>query len=132
MKCSLAPVCLPEEARLASMLSELPPETREVKQLILLPADDDRRTLHVLTHGARIGRKGDRLEIGVRIPMMPKGVEHLRAQLLSRRQGGRSLDPYSLLHPRQLTQVADSRPKRSHFSVGNRRVRRSVPPLVPR
>jgi CRISPR-associated protein Cas1 len=65
VKCSLAPVCLPEEARLASMLSELPPETREVRQLKLFPADDDRRTLHVLTHGARIGRKGDRLEISV-------------------------------------------------------------------
>jgi CRISPR-associated protein Cas1 len=65
VKCSLAPVCLPEEARLASMLSELPPEAREVRQLSLFPADDDRRTLHVLTQGARIGRKGDRLEVSV-------------------------------------------------------------------
>jgi len=65
VKCSLAPVCLPEEARLASMLSELPPATSEVRQLKLFPADDDRRTLHVLTHGARIGRKGDRLEVSV-------------------------------------------------------------------
>jgi CRISP-associated protein Cas1 len=66
VKCSLAPVCLPEEARLAAMLSELPPETREIRQLNLFPADDDRRTLHVLTQGARIGRKGDRLEISVK------------------------------------------------------------------
>jgi CRISPR-associated protein Cas1 len=65
VKCSLAPVCLPEEARLASMLSELPPPTPEVRQLKLFPADDDRRTLHVLSHGARIGRKGDRLEVSV-------------------------------------------------------------------
>jgi CRISPR-associated protein Cas1 len=65
VKCSLAPVCLPEEARLASMLSELPPVTREVRQLSLFPADADRRTLHVLTQGARIGRKGDRLEVSV-------------------------------------------------------------------
>jgi CRISP-associated protein Cas1 len=65
VKCSLAPVCLPEEARLASMLSELPPATSELRQLKLFPADDDRRTLHVLTHGARIGRKGDRLEVSV-------------------------------------------------------------------
>ena len=64
VKCSLAPVCLPEEARLASMLSELP-ATTELKQLKLFPADDDRRTLHVLTQGARIGRKGDRLEVSV-------------------------------------------------------------------
>lgn len=65
MKCSLAPVCLPEEARLASMLSELPPGTSEVRQLKLVPADHDRCTLHVLSHGARIGRKGDRLEVSV-------------------------------------------------------------------
>jgi CRISPR-associated protein Cas4 len=65
VKCSLAPVCLPEEARLSLLLSELPPATSEVRQLKLFPADDDRRTLHVLTHGARIGRKGDRLEVSV-------------------------------------------------------------------
>jgi CRISPR-associated protein Cas1 len=65
VKCSLAPVCLPEEARLASVLTELPPENRELRQLNLFPADDDRRTLHVLTQGARIGRKGDRLEVSV-------------------------------------------------------------------
>jgi CRISPR-associated protein Cas1 len=65
VKCSLAPVCLPEEARLALVLSDLPPATSEVRQLKLFPADDDRRTLHVLTHGARIGRKGDRLEVSV-------------------------------------------------------------------
>jgi CRISP-associated protein Cas1 len=65
VKCSLAPVCLPEEARLALMLSELPPEAAEHKQLNLFPADDDRRTLHVLTQGARIGRKGDRVEVSV-------------------------------------------------------------------
>jgi len=65
VKCSLAPVCLPEEARLALMLSELPPKAREVRQLNLFPADDDRRTLHVLSQGARLGRKGDRLEVSV-------------------------------------------------------------------
>jgi len=47
------------------MLSDLPPATSEVRQLKLFPADDDRRTLHVLSHGARIGRKGDRLEVSV-------------------------------------------------------------------
>jgi CRISPR-associated protein Cas4 len=65
VKCSLAPVCLPEEGRLASMLSDLPREASELKQLNLFPADDDRRTLHVLTQGARIGRKGDRVEVSV-------------------------------------------------------------------
>lgn len=65
VKCSLAPVCLPEEGRLAAILSELPSEAYKLGQLHLFPADDDRRTLHVLSQGARIGRKGDRLEVAV-------------------------------------------------------------------
>src|SRR3989442_9925298 len=62
VKCSLAPVCLPEEARLASLLSNPPRPELERPQLKLFPADDDRRTLHVVTQGARVGRRGDRLE----------------------------------------------------------------------
>ncbi|MCP9495683.1 MAG: type I-MYXAN CRISPR-associated endonuclease Cas1 [Pyrinomonadaceae bacterium MAG19_C2-C3] len=91
-RCSLAPVCLPEEARLAGRLrvedvSLVAPKvsgdggveaengvrsqsassaaTRQTP-LRLFPADDERRTLHVLTQGARVGRKGDRFEIAVR------------------------------------------------------------------
>lgn len=67
VKCSLAPVCLPEEARLAERLSEsnadadnLPAEN---KSLQLFPAIDDRQILHILTNGAKVGRKGDRLEV---------------------------------------------------------------------
>ncbi len=65
VKCSLAPVCLPEEARLAKQLeTTVAPEAGQAHQpLRLFPADDDRRTLHVLTQGARVGRKGDRFEI---------------------------------------------------------------------
>ena len=65
VKCSLAPVCLPEEARLArNFAEEERSETVLEKQpLRLFPADDDRRVLHVLTNGAKVGRKGDRLEI---------------------------------------------------------------------
>lgn len=73
VKCSLAPVCLPEEARLAVRLGEAPgAQAREGdgraegegrQTLRLFPADDDRRTLHVLTQGARVGRKGDRFEV---------------------------------------------------------------------
>jgi len=73
VKCSLAPVCLPEEARLAMRLSEAPEalerqgneraEGEGRQTLRLFPADDDRRTLHVLTQGARVGRKGDRFEV---------------------------------------------------------------------
>ncbi len=80
-KCSLAPVCLPEEARLAESgrtqetgrLSDAarpllnfptPPLARPQRKAIrLFPADDDRQALHVVTQGARIGRKGDRLEV---------------------------------------------------------------------
>jgi CRISPR-associated protein Cas1 len=65
VRCSLAPVCLPEEARLAKQL-EVPPvlEARQEHQrLRLFPADDDRRTMHVMTQGARVGRKGDRFEV---------------------------------------------------------------------
>ena len=84
VKCSLAPVCLPEEARLAETLatkesgaadytadfltdneeiSESEKSPLEHQPLRLFPADDDRQILHVLTNGAKIGRKGDRLEI---------------------------------------------------------------------
>lgn len=65
-RCSLAPVCLPEEARLAATLTETMSAQSERATLRLFPADDDRRTLHVLTQGARVGRKGDRLEITAR------------------------------------------------------------------
>ncbi len=85
-KCSLAPVCLPEEARLAIAdrglrIADLPRSSRQAPTVVpttaqkesairnpksairLFPADDDRQVLHVVTQGARIGRKGDRIEI---------------------------------------------------------------------
>jgi CRISPR-associated protein Cas1 len=55
VRCSLAPVCLTEEARLAQQ-----PDHKTIR---LFPADDDRQALHVLTPGARVGRKGDQLEV---------------------------------------------------------------------
>jgi CRISPR-associated protein Cas1 len=66
VRCSLAPVCLPEEARLAERLDVPAQEPPTRATLRLFPADDDRRTLHVLTQGARVGRKGDRVEITAR------------------------------------------------------------------
>ena len=63
VKCSLAPVCLPEEARLAAALTSDEPQHTERTTLRLFPSDDDRRTLHVITQGARVGRKGDRFEV---------------------------------------------------------------------
>jgi CRISP-associated protein Cas1 len=78
IKCSLAPICLPEEARLGQEQSESiaveiaePTDNTESlstvrtqrKPIRLFPADDDRQILHVATQGSRIGRKGDRIEI---------------------------------------------------------------------
>lgn len=54
-RCSLAPVCLPEEERLARDV-----EHRPVR---LFPAYSDRMVLHVLEHGAYVGRKGDQLAV---------------------------------------------------------------------
>lgn len=63
VRCSLAPVCLPEEARFAEAeRAELPTPT----PLRLYPPDTERRSLHVVTQGARVGRSGDCLEVGER------------------------------------------------------------------
>jgi CRISP-associated protein Cas1 len=53
--CSLAPVCLPEEARLA--------HDRTWQPIRLFPEDDDRQILHVLEPGTRVGRTGEQLKI---------------------------------------------------------------------
>jgi CRISPR-associated protein Cas1 len=95
VKCSLTPVCLPEEARLAERLAldaehenadtqkdhaetndpgdadksvRAPCDESAIRDpqsaiLRLFPAEDDRKILHVLTNGARVGRSGDRLQI---------------------------------------------------------------------
>ena len=66
-KCSLAPVCLPEEARLIERQSGRAEnrETREKGEMAenksairLFPADDDRQSLHIVSQGARIGHGG--------------------------------------------------------------------------
>ena len=54
-RCSLAPVCLPEEARKAET------ESHTVKRLF--PVDDERRPFHVEGHGNRVGRAGDELVV---------------------------------------------------------------------
>jgi CRISPR-associated protein Cas1 len=67
VKCSLAPICLPEEARLAERLSEPSAVADDLNvnniPLQLFPAEDDRQILHILTNGAKVGRRGDRLEV---------------------------------------------------------------------
>ena len=54
-RCSLSPVCLPEEARLA--------HNKEWQPKRLFPADDERQVLHVLEPGTRVGRTGEQLKI---------------------------------------------------------------------
>ena len=58
VRCSLAPVCLPEEARLGA--------DAEFTPLRLLPPHPDGQTVHVLEHGASVGRSGDELKVRTR------------------------------------------------------------------
>lgn len=53
VKCSLAPVCLPEEVRQA--------EEPEHDPIRLFPPDRDGTSLHVLTAGAKVGRSAEML-----------------------------------------------------------------------
>lgn len=55
IRCSLAPICLPEEERLAAN-----PAWEPVR---LFPADRELKTIHVIQHGARISRSGESLRI---------------------------------------------------------------------
>lgn len=54
-KCSLAPVCLPEEVR-----QEREPERDPVR---LFPQDRDGATLHVVSHGTAVGVSGDSIVV---------------------------------------------------------------------
>jgi CRISPR-associated protein Cas1 len=54
-RCSLAPVCLPEEARLA--------HDREWQPIRLFPEDDERQVIHVLEPGTSVGRTGEQIKI---------------------------------------------------------------------
>ncbi|MCX5985163.1 MAG: type I-MYXAN CRISPR-associated endonuclease Cas1 [Chloroflexi bacterium] len=55
IRCSLAPVCLPEEERL-----ERDPDREPLR---LFPAHVDGQVLHVMTHDARVGRSGETLVV---------------------------------------------------------------------
>ncbi|MBW4635475.1 MAG: type I-MYXAN CRISPR-associated endonuclease Cas1 [Iphinoe sp. HA4291-MV1] len=57
-RCSLAPVCLPEEARLA--------HDREWQPIRLFPEDDERQIIHVLEPGTSVGRTGEQIKIARR------------------------------------------------------------------
>lgn len=60
VRCSLAPVCLPEEARLVQHGVLQKEDTRQT--LRLFPPDDDRKVVHVIEPGTRVGRSGDQLK----------------------------------------------------------------------
>ena len=55
VRCSLAPVCLPEEVRQAAEPDREP--------LQLFPPDRDGTSLHVVTPGASVGRSGESLVV---------------------------------------------------------------------
>ncbi|KAF3886467.1 MULTISPECIES: type I-MYXAN CRISPR-associated endonuclease Cas4/Cas1 [Nostocales] len=57
-RCSLSPVCLPEEARLA--------HDRQWQPIRLFPEDDDRQVIHVLEPGTSVGRTGEQIKIARR------------------------------------------------------------------
>lgn len=58
VRCSLAPICLPEEARLGSDATFVP--------LRLLPPHPEGQTVHVLEQGATVGRSGEELKVRTR------------------------------------------------------------------
>lgn len=53
VRCSLAPVCLPEEERLDP--------SADARPVRLFPETEERKTLHVVSPGARVGRDHERL-----------------------------------------------------------------------
>lgn len=55
VRCSLAPICLPEETRIS--------QDPEYTATRLFPPDDERLPLHVVGHGTRTGRSGDELVV---------------------------------------------------------------------
>lgn len=55
IKCSLAPVCLPEEERLA--------DDKNWEPIRLFPPERELKTLHVVEHGVRISRSGETFAI---------------------------------------------------------------------
>jgi CRISPR-associated protein Cas1 len=57
-RCSLAPVCLPEEERLLAAEAQ---SDEQAKPPRLFPADDERLVLHVTEAGTRLGKRGEEI-----------------------------------------------------------------------
>ena len=90
-KCSLAPVCLPEESRFAAAF-DAPDDTASLsKPRRLFPKDDVRRVLHVVDRDAQVRRSGLQLVVrnskgeGRKFPGMDVGavILHGSAQITS-------------------------------------------------
>ena len=62
-KCSLAPVCLPEESRLAAAVDTADDTAGASKPRRLFPKDDTRRILHVVDRDAQVKRSGLQLVV---------------------------------------------------------------------
>ena len=62
-KCSLAPVCLPEESRLAAAVDAVDDTASLSKPRRLFPKDDTRRVLHVVDRDAQVRRAGLQLVV---------------------------------------------------------------------
>lgn len=89
-RCSLAPVCLPEEARLGAVGADGDGAERDHGGLLrLLPPHPEGQTVHVLENGASVGRSGHQLivrgreEADVQLPVTEVGqvVLHGYAQI---------------------------------------------------
>jgi len=75
IKCSLAPVCLPEEERIV--------RNPDYEALMLFPPMQEGQVLHVTTPGSSIGRTGERLKVlceGEKAQMFP--IEELHAVVI--------------------------------------------------
>lgn len=62
-KCSLSPVCLPEESRLAAVIDTVADTAIASKPRRLFPKDDTRRVLHVVDRDAQVKRSGLQLVV---------------------------------------------------------------------
>ena len=62
-KCSLAPVCLPEESRLAAAVGGVGDAAYISKPRRLFPKDDARRVLHIVDRDAQVRRAGRQLVV---------------------------------------------------------------------
>jgi CRISPR-associated protein Cas1 len=69
-RCSLAGICLPDETNALLSSSETEhvtePETRAKPVRRLIPPDDERAPIYVMTPGTTLGKKGELIEVRVR------------------------------------------------------------------